>query len=262
MNLSADFYNNLSDEDKLLVSRINDLAAIADNKFIPKFSFFLDERQTLLSESVLKKLDIDYKFWGGFDKSSRKILGVFPKYYDEGNLPEKDFPVASLTFNYRSCDVLTHRDFLGSFMSKQIARNLIGDIIVNNGFTIMFVYSSIADMLLNECSKIGSVGVKINKTNNVDNIIIPDNFLEINGTVSSLRLDCLVSLATKLSREKSTLLIRNGAVSVFYEAILSSSKILSQGDIFSIRGYGKFILDSVGGKSKKDRIHICIKKYV
>ena len=37
---------------------------------------------------------------------------------------------------------------------------------------------------------------------------------------------------------------------------------LKEGDILSIRGYGRFVLTQVGSLSKKGRIHLTIGKYV
>lgn len=254
INLSDE---NLSDDEKLLVSRITDMTRYCSRTFLPKFSFFLDERQQAIAESVVIKNDIQYKFWGGHEKALRKVLGVFPEFYTE----EDVFPIVPLTIRYRESDTLSHRDFLGSFMSKQIARNMVGDIIVNDGYTVAFIYNGVHKVILDECLKIGSVGVKVTDTE-VPNILLTESFTEINGTVSSLRLDSVAALALKISREKVCMLIKNGNVSLRHEIIQSASKMVNEGDIFSVRGYGKFILYSVGSKTKKDRTHICIKKYV
>ena len=89
-----------------------------------------------------------------------------------------------------------------------------------------------------------------------------DEFSEITGTVSSLRIDCITSLVTKQSREKSALHIKSVGADVNYKKVFSPDTQLKAGDIFSIRGFGKFILFSIGGVTKKNRIHVCIKKYI
>lgn len=77
--------------------------------------------------------------------------------------------------------------------------------------------------------------------------------------MASLRLDCVVGTATRLSREKSCALIRSGSVSVNHGVTESVSDTLKEGDVLSVRGFGRYILSSVGDRTKKDRIHIVIK---
>lgn len=247
----------LSDDDKILVSHIQDMTELCEKSYKPRFSAFLDERQIVVARSVLNDLRWnDYEFFGGYEEASRKVLGVFPEYYDG----EPEFPIAALTFKYREADKLTHRDFLGVFMSRQVKREMLGDIIVSSGSTTAFVYDTVKQTLMSEISKIGSVGVKITEDNEPD-LNISQSFIEKNGTVSSMRLDSIVGMAAGISRGKAVSLIKGRYVSVMYVTEESASFILSEGDVFSVRGIGKFLLHSVNGTTKKDRIHITVKKY-
>ena len=259
MSKLSSYYDKLPSEDRLLVSHIADLIELCEKKHIPRFSAFLDARQAALAENVMNHFKTaNYIFYGGFDNALRTVLGIFPHYCE----PERDeFPIEAIVFKYRSEHKITHRDFLGAIMSCGINRNMIGDIIVNDGYTVAFVYKTVAKAVISDISKVGSVGVTVisEKTPTVN---IQSAFKEITGTVSSMRTDCVLSLATKLSREKSAQLIRSGNVTVNYTNIISVSTEIKTGDVFSARGYGKFILDEVSGKTKKDRIHIKIKKYI
>lgn len=260
MNRQKNCFSKLSEEDRLLVSHILDMLEICEKSCKPRFSFFLDERQALLAESAVAAQGCtDYALYGGYDGAARKVLGIFPPYCDKDKIGE-NFPISALVFRYREADKLSHRDFLGSFMSKQIKRNMLGDIIVENGKAAAFVYDTVKSALLSEITKIGSVGVSVSEEKNPD-LHTEQSFTEKSETVSSLRLDGVVSAAAAISREKSSALIKGGYVSVMCETIQSVSHRLSEGDVFSVRGYGKFILYSVNGKTKKDRLHITIKKY-
>lgn len=255
----SSYYDKLPPEDRLLASHIADLLEVCKKKHISRFSAFLDERQAVLAENVLNSFKSDnYIFWGGFDNAARTVLGIFPHYAE----PETDdFPVEAIVFEYKKEQQLTHRDFLGAIMSCGINRNMVGDIIVNAGYTVAFVYKTVANAVISDISKIGSVGVNVyfEKTPAIN---VQTSFKEINGTVSSMRTDCILSLATKLSREKTSQLIRSGNVTVNYTNAVSISAEMKAGNVFSIRGYGKYILDEINGKTKKDRIHIKIKKYI
>lgn len=257
MSKLNEYYSRLSDEDRVLVSHIADMMSICEKSYCLKFSVFLDERQAALAQSVLNERGfVQYSFYGGYEGASRKVLGVFPEYCGDVK-----FPVSALTFKYRENDRLSHRDFLGAFMSRQIKREMLGDIVVGNGHTTAFVYDTVRDVLLSEVTKIGSVGVKAEVSDNPD-IKAEQAFSEKNGSVSSLRLDSVLALAAGLSRGKAADMIRGGGVTVNYCVVESASYCLKCGDVFSARGFGKFILDSVNGKTKKDRFHITVKKYI
>jgi len=87
-------------------------------------------------------------------------------------------------------------------------------------------------------------------------------YQDISGTVASLRLDCIVSLAANVSREKAAELIRTDRVDVNHLTADSGSRELREGDVLSVRGCGRFILSGIGGETKKRRIHIILKKFI
>lgn len=259
MPAETEYFSRLSDEDKQLVSRISDLINICRNKSVVKYTHFLDMRQQKLALSVLNNENFEnFMFWGGYENAERKVLCIAGEYCE---IVREEFCFDAVGFDYRKADMLTHRDFLGTFMGKQIKREMIGDISVNEGKSIAFVYNTVSSVILNEVTKVGSVGVRVYITDNPE-VNKTENYMEISGTVASMRLDAVVSLALNLSREKVSLLIKNNGADVNYEKVYSVIYSLKEGDVFSLRGYGKFVLYSIGGKTRKDRIHITIKKYI
>ena len=96
-----------------------------------------------------------------------------------------------------------------------------------------------------------------------DGGFLPENcdFENIVITVSSARLDSVVSAVLSLSREKSAEQIRQGRVFVNSAETDNVSRILREGDKISVRGYGKFLLEGFSGLTKKGRLKINIKKY-
>lgn len=259
MGKLGSYYDKLSAEDRLFVSHIADMAEICEKKYISRFSAFLDIKQVNLAESVINHYgNENHMFYGGFENASRVVLGVFPPY-DECD--KVNFPIKCISFKYHDGNKLSHRDFLGAFMSCGLNRNMIGDIIINDGYTLAFVYASVADTIMSEVQKVGSVGVKSSLEENPV-VNVKESFSEISGTVSSMRADSVVSLAVRLSREKAAQLIRGGNVSLNCDNDISVSSEIKCGDVFSVRGYGKFILSEINGKTKKDRLHISIKKYI
>ena len=248
-------------EDKLLEAKLGDMADRCERYGCPVYSSFLDEHECVVAEKWCGGLSSDFGWIlnGGFADARRKMLAVYPIYC---SLPdEDDFPMKCLTFTYRKEDKLTHRDFLGSFMGQRLKREVIGDIIVSEGETQTFVTEVAAKAILDSVTKIGRVGVKI--TDDVDfRLDAEQKYKEISGTVASLRLDCIVSLATNLSREKAAALIRSDRVEINHFTAASVSQELKEGDILSVRGSGRYILSGIDGLTKKGRIHINLRKYI
>lgn len=146
-------------------------------------------------------------------------------------------------------------------MNLGISRECVGDILVSEGRSAAFLKNSIAEDVLQNIRKIGRTGVKVYE--GYDESIVPKvNIQEISGTVASLRIDCILSLVLRISREKAAALIKNTGVDINYLTHDSPDFCIGDGDKFSVRGYGKFILISVNGTTKKDRLHITVGKYI
>jgi len=250
--------SRLNEEEKIFCSHIDDLINRCEKKYIPQFTHFLDERQGMIARQMMARAGWeDYLLFGGYDAAARCVLGVFPPYHEA---PEEEFPIQALTFSYREEDSLSHRDFLGSLMALQIKREALGDILVGKGQTVVFASPPVASYIQNELKKVGSVGVKISQ-GMPETLSIQQEFQSISGTVSSLRLDCVVSLATKLSREKSAQLIRSGLVMLDFVPCQQVDRLVKEGDRMSIRGHGKYNIGASDGFSKKGRIRLTVQKY-
>lgn len=81
-------------------------------------------------------------------------------------------------------------------------------------------------------------------------------------TVSSLRLDAVSGGAFNLARGKIQSLIEGEKVFLNFITELSPSKNVTEGDMISVRGYGRVKVLSINGRTKKDRISITVLKYV
>lgn len=244
----------ISDKDKLFYSKLDDAVSLCLKWQKAYFFSFLSERKQALAAEYLKSICFDdFSFYGGYENSERKVLGLF---YDK----PAEFPVSALQFNYRKCDKLSHRDFLGALMSLGIERETVGDILVEDGKCVVFVKTEIKDYIISQISKIGNTGVKISSANLA---FLPKGrgFEESVHTVSSLRLDNVVAAVTGLSREKTKNLILSDCVSLNFIPAQNISQNVTDGDCFMIRGKGKYIINGVLGETKKHRIRISIIHY-
>ena len=243
-------------ESELLIGRINDTAEIClrTDKF--KFLGFLSQEQSVLANSILKNRNVNYKLYGGYENAQRVMLGCFPDWAEDFV-----FPITAVTFSYRPEYKLTHRDFLGSLMALGITRESVGDILVEDGRAVVFLTNEVKEFVLNQITKIGRVGVDIEE-GFVEPLPISQKLAEFSDTIASVRLDCVVSALADVSRNKACELIENGFVSVNSVVCEKITKEIHGDDILTVRGKGKFIICSLGARTKKQRIILVYKKYI
>lgn len=247
------------EDEAALQRRADDLIELNALRRKPQFIGFLDERQVYQLRAYFQRTGFEgCRFYGGYPEASRCFLGV-DVWQDE--IGDGAFPFVLISFSFRRQDVLTHRDFLGALMALGVKRECVGDILVAKGQAAVFADRNVADYIITQVRKIGRVGVKAQLTDKLT-VSAEEKFRLIEGTVPSLRLDCVVSLATGLSREKTRALLAEKLVSYRYQVCQNPSEQLEEGEIFSVRGYGKFVLNTVGSFTKKGRIHITIKHFI
>ena len=80
--------------------------------------------------------------------------------------------------------------------------------------------------------------------------------------MASLRTDCVLAAAWRLSRERAAELLRQGLVQVDHLPAEKGDRLLSEGQTVSARGQGKFRLAEVCGPTKKGRTAIIIERYL
>lgn len=247
----------ISDRDKLFCSKLDDAVELCLTRQKPYFFSFISERKQAVADDYLKSLYFEnYAFFGGYENSERKVLGLF---FDEPC--NDDFPVSPIVFRFRRCDKLSHRDFLGALMSLGIERDSVGDILVEDGRCVVFVKNELKNYITSQIFKIGNVGVSFDEFKASD---LPQGRGEEEESyiVSSLRLDNIVAAITGLSREKTKALIMSGYVGVNFVPSQNVSQILKNETTLTIRGRGKYVLNGILGETKKGRIRISVLHFI
>lgn len=240
---------------------------------LPCFTRFLDEREQRLAAIELRRQHFPRDqvcFWAGFDvpqeAPARRMLGLFPDYLALGEgmdraILEEQFPIQRVALFFRAQDAITHRDILGSLMGLNLKIGTIGEILTGEDFAVVFCTGAAAQLILSELERVGRAGIKSSRA-------MRENCRRCTGwNIRQARsAPCgwtvRVSLATKLSREKSAALIEGGQVSLNFFEENKISREVGEGDILSHRGYGRYVLSKVGSVSKKGRLHLTLGKYV
>lgn len=244
--------------DRILRSRVEDTLRLCDKRGAPCFLGFLDLREQAIAQQLLRSFskEVDIRFYGGYPEAERTILSITPLYLP---VDEEGYPLISIAFQYRAQKNITHRDVLGTLMSAGVRRDAIGDILCGDGLSVVFVKEEVSSYICDQIDCIGGEGV----------VVIPHydgelplsvNYEPIRETVASPRLDSIVKALVHCSREQSAEMIRLGNVSVNHLPSESVTKPVAEGDIISIRGYGRFYIDQVGPETKKGRLMLLARR--
>ncbi len=240
------------DADRILRAHVEDMVRRGAWR---SFTAFLDMRQYTMLKAGLR--EGEYRFFGGYAEAQRGILCIHPM---DAEPEDSEYPITCLTYTFPEQFTLTHRDVLGSLMAQQVQRDTVGDILVSPGKIQCFVTGAAVSVGLS-LSKIGRVGVKV-----TDALPYTGDFQqetqEISNTVSTPRLDAMLRTALNKGRGQCLEMIHAGLVTLNYQECTEPAKLLAAGDVFSVRGYGKFSVKEIGEQTRKGRLHVTIVKYV
>ena len=84
------------------------------------------------------------------------------------------------------------------------------------------------------------------------------NYKEQEILISSFRLDALLSSALKLSRKQASQLIEKKSVQVNYQPVEKIDYIIAEGDLISVRKFGRLKVIKNNGQTKRDKIKLTI----
>ena len=262
---------------KQLTARLGDLFSESQRGYIT-FSSFLDPAEVFWVKNNIIHLgakELCFLF-GGYENAERKCAFFLPEFYSdmiediddfaqvfpilESELAEAIKVLKIKGSGYRD---LSHRDFLGALLNMGIERSAIGDLCITDDNTcVLFANTSVASLILTGCERIGSDKVKIDELPLSGSFSFERSTKQISDTVASDRLDCVVGALVSESREKAKSLILSGFVECNYSVSFRTDLRISEGDTVTIRGAGKFIIDSITEETKKGRIRLAARKYI
>ncbi len=247
-------------EERLLLSRVWDQYDRCRGKNIPTVTAFLSPQEQQAARRLLQAMGVSdgFTFWGGYEGAERCQLHFLPDWTAE---PDGEVIRVIHAAWYRE-DTLTHRDFLGSLIGLGLTREKIGDILVRKESADVLVSAQVADFLLGSWDTAGRVKLHLSEIT-PEEITPPEvRTKEIRDTVSSLRLDSIVSVGFSLSRSKAAQAIQGGRVQLNWMNCIKPDRMAAEGDVIGVRGLGKCILETVGHETKKGRVFVKMKRYL
>ena len=249
-----------SPEERLLLGHVWDKYEQCRLKNLPAATAFLSPQEQQASARLLQTIGAKdgFVFYGGYEGAERQCLCFLPEWAWE----VEEGLVRVLRCTWHQSGELTHRDFLGSLMGMGVTRESVGDILVSRESADVLVTGGVADFLLQSWESAGRVHLKVEEVS-ASHIHIPVAKTKIiRDTVSSLRLDSVVSSGFSISRGKAAEAIEGARVQLNWAECRKCAAEVAQGDTISLRGLGKCTVEEIGNQTKKGRIFISIKRYL
>ena len=247
------------EEERAVGARVCDLIEIALRDEKPVGTDFLDPFQQQVAAGILESVpEVSYRSYGGYPAAERRRLLIFPHYYLVELLED---PVTAIDVTVKSAfDEASHRDCLGALLGTGIAREKIGDVIVTARGCQAVVARESAEYIVGALRRVGRAPAEAREIDPEQLEVEPERVREIRTTVASLRLDAVASAGFGASRTKMAREIKAERVKVNWKPVRDPAHPVAQGDVLSIRGRGRVVVEEVQDTTRKGRINVLLKR--
>lgn len=250
------FYSHFHPTEHPFVDRLLERLERARYSQRADWTDFLDPRQQFICESLVRREgELHLHFDGGVSTAERKRAWVAPEH--EGVSPESA-PIALLhVFSLdERLQGLRHGDYLGALLGLGIKREKVGDVHVFDDGCHLLLAAEMADFVALHLRAVQRVHVQVELLPLSELRIARQVLQEQIISVSSLRLDGVVSDVCKYSRAKAQQPIKAGRCRVNWRIQENPGFVLQAGDVVSVQGWGRFKVLDIQGVSKKGNIRV------
>ncbi len=248
------------DDFTLTRKRLLELSRRAEDGYYFTYSDFLGLSEQTILNSILHECHTKCTLFGGVENTER----VIARFGDPREIGyEGEFPIKCILIlprDERFSERLTHRDYLGTLMGLGIERDTLGDIIIRDKCAYLFAKEDIAPYIRDNLTRVRHTDITAVITDT-----LPEGELyrtrDMRVQILSPRADAIIARVFSLSRDDALALFKRGLVYKNGALIDTPSKKISEGDIVSVRGFGRFIYSETHGLTRRGRIGITVKLY-
>lgn len=256
------------DDERLLLSLAEGRISKCKSQYTVTSTNFLDvNQQSVILSKFSREPDVKTVLYGGFDEAERNIAVFVPDFLNISSFEElqnyfndnpEDNPLTLLRIKKDNFSNIGHRDYLGALMGLGIKRETIGDIVITKTGADLVCLKQMASFIKNELTSAGRATLNVEEApfSDIENNI--SSAREENVSVTSMRLDNIISACFKLSRNGASEAVNSGLVFVNSVQATKCDKKVNFGDKIVFRSKGKIILKEQSGLSKKGRIFMKI----
>ena len=201
-----------------------------------------------------------FQLTGGYENAERKLMAAGSE--EESGPPAP--PVSVVLVRPKSekfSEDLSHRDFLGAILGLGFDRSVLGDLIIRDSKAWVFCLSSVAELLVSSLTQVRRTPVLAEEVS-PDVPELQPRYQELRLNVASERLDAVVAAFAGLSRSQADRLFASEKVLVGGRTVTDRSFRLREGDVISVRGFGKAVYDGIEYETRKSRYRILLRKLV
>ncbi len=235
-----------------LALRLRQNAERADRLDVPVPGRFVAGEERALAIHAAREARVAVSFDGGWPDAERVQVCFHPAW------AETEFTARWVEIRWAAKFAhAEHRDLLGSLMALGMDRSFFGDLIALEDRAYLLCLPEVAARLPIEWDKAGNVPIRVTLLEEPP-VIAPPKGDVLRDTVASLRLDCVLASGMKTSRGRAAEIIRTGAVAVDHIPEERTDRVLSPGQLLSVRGFGRIRLIEVGAPTRKDRLPVTL----
>ena len=252
-------YQHFRKEEHEFIDKVVSWKEYVQNAYSCKLTDFLDPReQEIVSSIIGQNGEVQFSLNGGHPNAERKRAFIFPDYMTPS---EGDFQLTAFEIQYAQKFLsIEHRHVLGALMNIGLKRSKYGDISIVGKDVFIVISKEIADFVKMELKDIGKASISLKDIPIQQVKLETEKWEEASTTASSLRIDTIISSVYNFSRQKAQMLIQGQKVKVNWKLIDQTSFECEQGDVISVRGFGRSKLVSIDGKTKKEKYRIIVGK--
>lgn len=239
-------------EQSQLLLRLRQGAERAERMDMPVPGRFLTGEERAMAVHMAREAGVQAAFEGGWADAERVQVCFHPSW------AEAEFTAVWLEIRWAAKFArVGHSDLLGSLMALGMDRSFFGDLIALEDRAYLYALPEVAQRLPAEWDKAGSVPLRVTLLEEPPVFEAPRGE-EMRDTVASLRLDSILASGMRTSRAKAAEMIRAGLVSVEHAPEERIDRLLTAGQLLSVRGFGRIRLLEVGERTRKDRLPVML----
>lgn len=211
---------------------------------------FVTGEERALAVHMAREAGVAVSFDGGWADAERLQVCFHPAW------AEAEFTGEWLQIRWAArFSRVGHSDLLGSLMALGIDRSFFGDLIALEDCAYLLALPEAARRLPNEWDKAGNTPLTVTCLPEPP-LFEPPKGEMLRDTVASLRLDSILASGLRTSRAKAAEMIRGGLVMLDHMPEERLDRLLTAGQLLSVRGFGRIRLLEVGEKTRKDRLPV------
>lgn len=244
-------FEHFRPEERPFIEKAMDWLETVNQRHEQRLTDFLDPRQLSILKNLAARFpQLALSSFGGYVQAERCRVFIHHDYWE----PEQgDFALAPLRVSSSASGFsqLKHKDFLGSLTGIGLKRDKYGDILLHPNEVQLIVAKEISSYVLLNLNQVHRLSVHLESMGLEELLPSREQWKELQLTVSSTRADVVAGDIFRLSRSKILPPIRAGHLKVNWMVVDSPSYQLREGDMVSLRGYGRFKVLKDEGVTRK-----------